>query len=199
MVWVAFDRAIRAARNHGYKAPVERWCALRDEVHNTICQRAFDSKLNAFVRNFGSGELDASTLLIPIVGFLPADDPRVTGTLRAIERNLMRGGFVQRYDTYRAADGLPSGEGAFLACSFWYADNLVLQGRYREAHTMFERLASTSNEVGLLAEEIDPVTGEQLGNFPQALSHLSLVNTASNLAARRGPAAVRSKGEAHRP
>jgi GH15 family glucan-1,4-alpha-glucosidase len=172
---------------------------LRDEVHNTICQRAFDSKLNAFVRNFGSAELDASTLLIPIVGFLPADDPRVTGTLRAIERNLMRGGFVQRYDTYRAADGLPSGEGAFLACSFWYADNLVLQGRYREAHTMFERLASTSNEVGLLAEEIDPVTGEQLGNFPQALSHLSLVNTACNLAARRGPAAVRSKGEAHRP
>jgi GH15 family glucan-1,4-alpha-glucosidase len=138
----------------------------------------------------------ASALLIPIVGFLPVDDARVTGTLRAVEQNLMREGFVQRYDTYHAADGLPAGEGAFLACSFWYADNLALQGRYEEAHTMFERLARTANDVGLLAEEIDPDSGEQLGNFPQALSHLSLVNTACNLAAGRGPAATRSEPDA---
>jgi GH15 family glucan-1,4-alpha-glucosidase len=196
MAWVAFDRAIRAAREYGLEAPVERWRELRRQIRSTIVRRAFDPARGAFVRTFGGTELDASTLLIPIVGFLPPDDPRVLGTLHAIETELMHGGFVHRYDTRRVHDGLPHGEGAFLACSFWYADNLALQGRYDEAHAMFERLAATANDLGLLAEEIDPETNALLGNFPQTLSHLSLVSTACNLAGR-GPAAARSESEPH--
>jgi GH15 family glucan-1,4-alpha-glucosidase len=196
MVWVAFDRAIRAARRYGFEAPVARWRELRRQVRDTILRYGFDPARGSFVRSFGGAELDGSTLLIPIVGFLPREDPKVVGTLGAIEAELMDGGFVRRYKTRQARDGLPVGEGAFLACSFWYADNLALQGRYDEACAMFERLVATANDVGLLAEEIDPETNEQLGNFPQALSHLSLVSTACNLASRRGPAAARSDSEA---
>jgi len=194
MAWVAFDRAIRTAKACDYHAPLERWSRIRSEIHELVCREGFNRELGSFVRSFGSGELDASTLLIPIVGFLPADDPRVRGTVAAIEDRLMHDGFVLRYDSTAVADGLPSGEGAFLACTFWYADNLVLQGRRQQAADVFERLLKITNDVGLLPEEFNPATGELLGNFPQALSQLSLVNTAYNLTQTHGPAAKRSRG-----
>ncbi len=182
MAWVAFDRAVRSVDEFGLAGPSDRWRGVRDQIHRDVCERGFDAELQAFVQSYGSKTLDASLLLLPLVGFLPPSDPRMVSTLAAIEGSLLVEGFVLRYHTSSADDGLPSGEGAFLACSFWLADNLVLQGRTAEATALFERLLTIRNDVGLLAEEYDPNAKRQLGNFPQALSHLSLVATALNLA-----------------
>ncbi len=191
MCWVAFDRAVRSIEEFGLDGPLQRWRDIRDEIHENVCRRGYDPLQNAFVQYFGSDALDASALLIPLVGFLPADDPRVKGTLAAVERRLVRNGLVLRYDTGTGTDGLPPGEGAFLACSFWLADNYVLAGRLEEARMLFDRLVALGNDVGLLAEEYDPQTGRLLGNFPQAFSHLALINTAHNLAGGVGPAELR--------
>jgi GH15 family glucan-1,4-alpha-glucosidase len=179
MAWVAFDRAAKGLVQFGDRFPVERWRKLRDEVHADICAKGFDPKVGAFMQYYGADILDASVLLAPIVGFLPADDPRIVGTVRAIEQRLIKGGFVLRYEQPDSnTDGLPPGEGAFLACSFWYVDVLGLQGRREEALAMFERLIGLCNDVGLLAEEYDPAAKRMLGNFPQAFSHVALVNSA---------------------
>ncbi len=196
MAWVAFDRVVASIERLGLQGPLDRWRSIRDTIHREVCERGFDSKRNSFVQFYGSTHLDASLLRIPLVGFLPADDPRVRGTVAAIERDLMRDGLVMRYDTGSGADGLPPGEGAFLACSFWLADNYALQGRHQAARQLFEHLLSLRNDVGLLAEEYDPVGKRQLGNFPQALSHLALVNTARNLMGI-GPAHLRSTRAEH--
>ena len=198
MVWVAFDRAVRSVEEFGLEGPVEHWRTVRDTIHEQVCARGFDADQNSFVQFYGGTALDASLLLIPIVGFLPSDDPRVRGTLAAIERHLIRDGFVLRYHTTEGADGLPPGEGAFLACSFWLADNYVLQKRYDEARELFERLLSLRNDVGLLAEEYDASGTRQLGNFPQALSHLALINTAHNLVSATGRAQQRARKGAQR-
>jgi len=192
MAWVAFDRAVRSAEQFGLDAPLDDWRRVRDEIHEEVCRRGFDARQNSFVQFYGSTALDASLLLIPIVGFLPADDRRVRGTLAAIERGLIRDGFVMRYQTEQSTDGLPAGEGAFLACSFWLVDNYVLQNRYQEARELFVRLLSLRNDVGLLAEEYDSATRRQVGNFPQAFSHLALINSARNLTAAAGPVHKRS-------
>jgi GH15 family glucan-1,4-alpha-glucosidase len=198
MCWVAFDRAIRSAEEFGLEAPLDRWRKQRERIRRQVCGSGFDTGQNSFVQSYGSPELDASLLLIPLVGFLPPTDPRVTGTVAVIERKLLRDGLVQRYDTASGADGLPAGEGAFLACSFWLADNYILQGRFREAETLFERLLSLTNDVGLLAEEYDPIAQRQCGNFPQAFSHVALINTARNLAEHGGPAHHRGGHRPHR-
>src|SRR5262245_22287028 len=192
MAWVAFDRAIRSVEQFSFAGPVRRWCKIRDRIHDQVCRRGYNVKLATFVQSFGSTQLDASALLIPLVGFLPASDERVRSTVDAIGRRLMRGGLVLRYDTRRTRDGLSGRDGAFLACSFWYADNLVLLGRRREARKLFEHLLSLRNDVGLLAEEYDVSTGRMVGNFPQAFSHVALINTAHNLARAEKPAEQRS-------
>jgi GH15 family glucan-1,4-alpha-glucosidase len=194
MAWVAFDRAVRSAEEFGLEVPLDRWRVLRDRIHDEVIDRGFDPRQNSFVQSYDSTALDASLLLIPVVGFLPAADPRVRGTLAAIERNLMRDGFVMRYDTGRGTDGLPPGEGAFIACSFWLVDNYVLQKRYKDARALFIRLLALRNEVGLLAEEYDAAAKRQVGNFPQAFSHLALINSAHNLTAAGGPAHKRAAG-----
>jgi GH15 family glucan-1,4-alpha-glucosidase len=181
MAWVAFDRAVKASEEFGIEGPVDQWKTLRQEIHDDICQNAFNSKIGAFTQYYGSDTLDASVLLIPLVGFLPPSDPRVQGTVAAIERGLMVDGFVMRYDTTSGKDGLPPGEGAFLACSFWFVDNLVLAGRIKEAEQLFERLCGLCNDVGLLSEEYDPHAKRLVGNFPQAFSHIAMVNSAHNL------------------
>jgi GH15 family glucan-1,4-alpha-glucosidase len=182
MAWVAFDRAVKAIEQFRYSSEnLERWKAARDTVHSEVCTKGFDNTLNSFVQSYGSPHLDASLLMIPLVGFLPADDPRMIGTVAAIEQRLMRDEFVQRYDSAGDVDGLPKGEGAFLPCTFWLADNLALQGRREEACALYKRLLDIRNDVGLLAEEYDPHAKRQLGNFPQAFSHVCLVNTAQNL------------------
>ncbi|MEU5321769.1 glycoside hydrolase family 15 protein [Streptomyces sp. NPDC021056] len=180
MVWVAADRAVRALEAYPeLSGDVDGWRALRDEVHDEVCEKGYDAERNTFTQYYGSRELDASLLLIPRVGFLPPDDPRVVGTVDAIRAELNHGGFVRRYSVEgMPVDGLPGGEGAFLACSFWLADALHMTGRTKEARDLFERLLALTNDVGLLAEEYDPVGGVQLGNFPQAFSHIGLVNTA---------------------
>jgi GH15 family glucan-1,4-alpha-glucosidase len=189
MAWVAFDRAASELSARTYDESPARWRAIADEIHAQICQQGFDRDLNSFVQAYGSKRLDASLLLMPLVGFLPATDPRVQGTLRAIEKKLLIDGeFVLRYESDDHVDGLPAGEGAFLACSFWLVDNYVLQGRDTEARALFERLLSRCNDVGLLAEEVDPLTGRMLGNFPQAYSHVGLINCALNLSRQTGPA-----------
>ena len=193
MAWVAFDRAVRSIEEFGLDGPLERWQDVRSAIHAEVCERGYDPKQNAFVQSFGHATLDASLLLIPIVGFLPPDDPRVQGTVAAIERRLLRDGFVMRYDTGTEVDGLPPGEGAFLACSFWLVDNYVLLGRHDEARALFERLLALRNDVGLLAEEYDPHSGRQLGNFPQAFSHLALINAAHSLSTWEGAARLRSQ------
>ena len=193
MAWVAFDRAVRSIEEFGLEGPLERWRGVRDAIHEEVCQRGYDGNENTFVQSFGDATLDASLLLIPIVGFLPPDDPRVQGTVAAVERKLLREGFVMRYDTGTAVDGLPPGEGAFLACSFWLVDTYVLLGRYDEARALFERLLALRNDVGLLAEEYDPHSGRQLGNFPQAFSHLALINAAHSLSTWEGAARLRSQ------
>jgi len=193
MAWVALDRTVRDAERFKFSAPLESWRKLRDRMHATICERGFDSERNTFTQSFGSSELDASLLLMPLVGFLPADDPRVRGTVAAIERELMVDGLVLRYRTESDIDGLAPGEGVFLPCSFWLANNYKLQHRDAEARALFERLLSLRNDVGLLAEEYDPMAQRQLGNFPQAFSHLALVGTALSLH-DVGPAQQRSQG-----
>nr|WP_254053688.1 glycoside hydrolase family 15 protein [Singulisphaera sp. GP187] len=193
MAWVAFDRAVKSVEQFQVEGPVERWRAVRDQIHGQVCRAGFNSELNSFVQAYGTNRLDASLLMIPLVGFLPADDPRVLGTVAAIERRLMKDGFVARYETDPEVDGLPPGEGSFLPCTFWYADNLGLQGRTDEARRIFDRLLAIRNDVGLLAEEYDATTGRQLGNFPQAFSHVSLINTAHNLGRGRKPAELRQR------
>jgi GH15 family glucan-1,4-alpha-glucosidase len=181
MVWVALDRAIRSAEQFKLEAPVDHWRRWRRKIHEEVCRHAFDTELGAFVQSYGSKRLDASVLLIPLMGFLPPSDPRVRSTVEAIERHLTVEGLVRRYDTRAAGDGLPEGEGVFLACSFWLADNLLLLGRRDDAVRLFERLLRLRNDVGLLSEEFDPRGRRLLGNFPQAFSHITLINTARNL------------------
>jgi GH15 family glucan-1,4-alpha-glucosidase len=181
MVWVAFDRMVKLIEQFGVDGPLERYRALRSQVHSEVCRRGFDAQRNTFVQYFGSTEVDASLLMIPLVGFLPAEDPRVAGTVAAIERELLSDGFVQRYSTGSGVDGLPPGEGAFLPCTFWLVDNYKLLGRVDEAEQLFERLLSLRNDVGLLSEEYDPHAQRLVGNFPQAFSHVSLINSAVNL------------------
>jgi GH15 family glucan-1,4-alpha-glucosidase len=176
MAWVAFDRAVKSAEAFNLDGPLDRWREQRRKIHEDVCRRGFDPELGSFVRSYGSKELDASLLLLPTVGFLPPGDPRVRGTVEAIERELLSDGLVMRYDTAESGDGLPSDEGVFLACSFWLVDTYVLLGRMADAHRLFERLLALCNDVGLLSEEYDPRTGRLLGNFPQALSHIALIN-----------------------
>jgi GH15 family glucan-1,4-alpha-glucosidase len=178
MAWVAFDRAIKDAEQDNLEGPVERWRQLRDAIHTQVCDNGFDSTINSFVQSYDSTHLDASLLLIPQVGFLSADDPRVVGTIAAIERSLVVDGLVLRYSTATNVDALPGGEGTFLPCSFWLADSYLLTGRRGEGEALFERLLALSNDVGLFAEEYDPHAKRMLGNFPQALTHMALVNTA---------------------
>lgn len=196
MAWVAVDRAVRTIQEFGEEGPLDRWTRLRADIHDEICRCGFSRELNSFVQYFGGKELDASVLMMPLVGFLPADDPRMLGTVAAIEKNLLHDGFVARYNTESGIDGLKGKEGAFLACTFWLADNYVLQNRHEDARKVFERLLSIRNDVGLLAEEYDPSEGRQLGNFPQAFSHLSLVNSAHNLTCEAKPAEHRSSRSA---
>jgi GH15 family glucan-1,4-alpha-glucosidase len=167
MAWVAFDRGIKDAESFGLKCELERWRRTRDRIHAEVCERGYDAKRNCFVQAYGSRLLDASLLQIPELGFLPPDDPRVLGTIRAIEQRLLRGGFVLRYDTEDTDDGLPPGEGAFIACSFWLANAYAMTGRHEEAVELFERLLALSNDVGLLAEQYDPIAKRLVGNFPQ--------------------------------
>ena len=190
MAWVAFDRAIKAVENFGLKGPCDRWKAQRQQIREEILAKGFHPTIGAFTQEYGSDRLDASLLMIPLVGFLPPEDERVQGTVRAIERKLLVDGFIRRYEPEKSAhvDGLPPGEGAFLPCTFWLADNYALAGRTDEARAIFERLLAIRNDVGLLAEEYDPRTKRQLGNFPQAFTHVGLVNTARNLANHGGPA-----------
>jgi GH15 family glucan-1,4-alpha-glucosidase len=190
MAWVAVDRAVRSIAEHGREGPLAEWTLLRDQIHADVCARAFNPRLGAFAQAYDSEVLDASVLLMPLVGFLPPDDPRVVGTVRAVERSLVVDGLVRRYDTRATDDGLPPGEGVFLACSFWLADNYVLQGRRAEAEALFERLLALRTDLGLLAEEYDPGAGRLVGNFPQAFSHIGLLGTALNLA--RGDCGARA-------
>jgi len=196
MCWVAFDRAIKAVESFQRPGPVDHWRKIRSRIHADICARAFSAKLGTFVQSYGSEELDASLLLIPITGFLPATDRRVRSTIEAIQRELTADGLVLRYRTHESLDGLPPGEGVFLACSFWLADCLILLGRHGEARTLFERLCRLANDVGLLAEEYDPRSGRQLGNFPQAFSHVALVNTVMNLSKGSKPVEQRAEEKA---
>lgn len=191
MAWVAFDRAIKAVESSRLEGPVERWRRLRAAIHREVCERGFDPELESFVQYYGAKHQDAALLTIPLVGFLPATDPRVLGTVRAVERNLDRAGLIRRYPEDQDVDGLPQGEGMFLACSFWYVDNLALQERKDEARHRFEMLLDLANDVGLFAEEYDPEAGRQVGNFPQAFSHVALINSARNLSESGGPAEMR--------
>jgi GH15 family glucan-1,4-alpha-glucosidase len=193
MAWVAVDRAIRAAEEFGLDGPLDEWRHLRDRIHAHVCTHGYSEKRNSFVQFYGGNTVDASLLMIALVGFLPAEDPRVIGTISAIERDLLRDGFVLRYETDHSIDGLPAGEGAFLACSFWLADNYVLLGRTNDAWEIFNRLTALCNDVGLLAEEYDIQERRQVGNFPQAFSHVALINTAFNLHRAGGPAVDRSR------
>jgi GH15 family glucan-1,4-alpha-glucosidase len=199
MAWVAVDRSIKAVEAYGLSGPLEAWCGLRTRIHQDICARGFDAQKNSFVQYYGGKGVDASLLLIPEVGFLPPEDPRVHGTVAAIERELMVDGLVLRYRTDENVDGLPEGEGAFLACSFWLADVYAMLGRLGDAEGLFEHLLSFRNDLGLLAEEYDPRARRQLGNFPQGFSHIALVNTAHNLISRRGPAEQRAERDGPPP
>jgi GH15 family glucan-1,4-alpha-glucosidase len=196
MCWVAFDRAVKMVEGMGLPGPVERWRTLRERIRGDIYEHGVSRKRGCFVQSYGSEALDASLLLIPVTGFLPATDPRMITTVEAIQRELTVDGLVQRYRTQESVDGLPPGEGVFLACSFWLVDNLRMQGRRREARALFDRLVGLANDVGLLAEEYDPSSGRLLGNFPQAFSHVALVNSALNLCSRDKPAEQRAGKQA---
>ena len=198
MAWVAYDRAIQAVEGWNLKGPVQRWRALRSEIHADVCTHGYDAARNTFTQFYGSSQVDASLLLLPLVGFLPADDRRMTGTVAAIERDLLRDGFVQRYPMDHESpgiDGLPPGEGAFLACTFWLADNYALQGRFDRAQEVFDRVLALQNDLGLLSEQYEPNDRRLVGNFPQAFSHVGLINTARNLGRRHGPAEDRGAAE----
>jgi GH15 family glucan-1,4-alpha-glucosidase len=188
MAWVVFDRAVRLAERFGLEAPLERWRRIRDEIHREVCERGYDAKRRTFTQYYGSSALDASVLNIPLVGFLPGSDPRVAGTIDAISRELGRDGFVSRYSTAETDDGLPGDEGQFLACSFWLVSALALNGRVAQARTLFERLLGLANDLGLLAEEYDVARGWQVGNFPQAFSHLTLIGAARAISAAEADA-----------
>ncbi len=185
--WMAFDRTIKDVETYKLPGPVERWRQVRDEIHATICRDGFSASKNSFTQAFGAPALDAGLLLLPVIGFLPPDDPRIVGTVTAVEKELLVDGFVLRYRTDETADGLSGDEGAFLACSFWLVDSYVLLGRYDEAEALFERLVGLSNDLGLLAEEYDPRLKRQVGNFPQAFSHVALVSAAVHLRDRMVP------------
>jgi GH15 family glucan-1,4-alpha-glucosidase len=197
MAWVGVDRAVRSVENAGLEGPVDRWRRLRAEIHRDVCDKGFDPARGTFTQFYGGTGLDAALLLIPQVGFLPPEDPRVRGTVRAIQRELCQDGFVRRYDTERGVDGLPGREGSFVTCTFWLADALHLIGEYDEARTLFERLLRLCNDVGLLAEEYDAAAGRQLGNTPQAYSHVAIVNTARALT--RTGSCRETRSERHRP
>jgi GH15 family glucan-1,4-alpha-glucosidase len=192
MAWVAIDRAVKCIEQFGLDGPVDRWRAVRATIHEEVCRRGYDSSLGSFVQFYGSRLLDASLLMMPLVGFLPPSDPRVRGTVAAIERHLTRDGFVSRYQTVPEVDGLPQGEASFLLCSFWLVDNLQLQGRHDDALRMFERLLGVRNDVGLLGEGYDTERRQLAGNYPQAFSHVGLISTAFNLSLTRSPARERS-------
>jgi GH15 family glucan-1,4-alpha-glucosidase len=187
MTWVAFDRGIKSAEKFGFDAPIERWRTLRDTICRDVCEKGFDVRQNAFVESYGSRWLDASILLLPAVGFLPASDPRVRGTLEAIETHMMRDGFVLRHDPREFSNEKQPVEGAFLACSLWLADAYVLAGETAKAQALFDRVIAVANDLGLLAEEFDSGEGRQTGNFPQALTHIALINTAHNLGDLKKP------------
>jgi GH15 family glucan-1,4-alpha-glucosidase len=193
MAWVAMDRAIKEVEQYKMPGPVERWKAIRAEIHHEVVTQGFDPIRGTFTQYYGSDELDASLLILPLVGFLPPEDPRVRGTVEAIEKQLTRKGFILRYDNRmtQPVDGIPEDEGVFLPCSFWLADNYQIMGRTDDARRLFERLLSVRNDVGLLAEEYDPEQNRLLGNFPQAFSHVALINTAFNLVSVEGPAQQR--------
>jgi len=200
MAWVAFDRAIKDAERFNLDGPVDEWRRTRDTMHERICTEGFDKKRNTFTQYYGSTEADASLLMLPLVGFIDANDPRMRGTVQAIERDLLVDGFVRRYRTHEDIDGLPPGEGVFFACTFWLADNYSLQGRHDDAVRIFEKLLALRNDVGLMAEQFDGGTKGLLGNFPQAFSHVMLINTARNLSGGSGPAVDRranNHGSAH--
>ena len=207
MAWVAFDRAVRIAEERSLPGPVDEWSDLRDELHREICERAYDPARGSFMQAYDSDELDASVLQMALVGFLPPTDPRIIGTVEAIQQHLLEDGFVLRYRTHPTAvvdgdaaalDGLLPGEGVFLMCSFWLADNLVLLGRVEEATELFERLVGIANDVGLLAEEYDVALSRQVGNFPQAFSHIALINSAMRLCQAGAEAGVLPTGRAGR-
>lgn len=198
MAWVAFDRAIKSAETFGLEGPLEEWRKLREEICAEVCERGFDKKTGTFVQAYGSDQLDANLLLLPCVGFLPVTDPRIADTVAAIERRLVREGLVLRYSTEDVADALPAGEGAFLACSFWLVDVYILQNRFDDAERLFRRLVALSNDVGLLSEEYDVRRKRLVGNFPQAFSHLALINSAYNLTRARKPVEQRAQDE-HAP
>jgi GH15 family glucan-1,4-alpha-glucosidase len=193
MAWVALDRAVKAVERFDLSGPVDRWRRLRDEIHAEVCRDGYDAERKTFTQYYGSSELDASLLMIPLVGFLAPSDARVAGTVEAVQRELLHEGLVRRYSTSTEVDGLPAGEAAFLTCTFWLADNLALLGRRQEARRLFERVLDLRNDLGLLSEEYDPAVRRLVGNFPQALSHVGLVNTAYNLTTRRGPAEHRRR------
>jgi GH15 family glucan-1,4-alpha-glucosidase len=193
MAWVALDRGVRSCEEFGLEGSSNRWRRVRDEIHACVCREGYDAGLGAFVQSFGSKALDASLLMIPLVGFLPAHDERVRGTVAAIERVLVRDGLADRYEHDPSVDGLPGAQGAFLLTTFWLADNLALQGRHDKARAYFERLLGLRNDVGLLAEEYDREQRRFLGNFPQAFSHIGLINTARNLSRSGGPANDRGR------
>jgi GH15 family glucan-1,4-alpha-glucosidase len=195
MAWVAFDRAVKSIEEFGFAGPLDHWRHLRQRIHDDVCTNGFDPGQGAFTQSYGGKELDASLLMMALVGFLPPADKRVRGTVDAIEQRLMSDGLVRRYDTRTAGDGLPAGEGAFLACSFWLVDNLVLLGRLDDARALFERLLALRNDLGLLSEEYDPAK-RLVGNFPQAFSHIALINSAYNLARAAKPAEQRSGAKA---
>ena len=196
LAWVAFDRAVDTVERWDLPGPLDRWRRIRQEIHDEVCREGFNVELNSFTQAYGSNELDASTLLIPLVGFLPPTDPRVIGTVEAIQRDLTRGGFVERYRTatQNEVDGLSGGEGVFLPCSFWLVDALLMLDREEEARVLFERLLAVGNDLGLMSEEYDPVERRLLGNFPQAFTHVGLVNSAYNLSEHVGPIHQRTDG-----
>jgi len=187
MTWVAFDRGIKSAERFGFEAPLDRWRILREAIHRDVCENGFDRAQNAFVESYGSQRLDASILLLPAVGFLSASDPRVRGTIEAIEKHMMRDGFVLRHDPREISDERQPIEGAFLACTLWLADAYVLSGEIAKAQALFDRVVGIANDLGLLAEEFDSGEGRQTGNFPQALTHIALINTAHNLSDAKRP------------
>jgi GH15 family glucan-1,4-alpha-glucosidase len=192
MSWVAFDRAVKAVERSGLDGPVDRWRQIRDEIHREVCERAYHATKGAFTQHYETDELDSSVLVIPLVGFLPATDPRMVSTIEAIQRELTDDGFVHRYRTASGVDGLEGEEGAFVLCTYWLADALILAGRRAEGRALFEKVAAIANDVGLLSEEYDPKARRLLGNYPQAFSHIGLVNTAENLLLDKGPAHHRS-------